>query len=97
MRTDFEPGNGRILKRKMFPNRGMGMERRIKFKKIRKPEPMYRAEGDTQETEIRPVDTDKKIFGMKPKTIIMTAAVIIIAIAVINYSKRGDANVGLEQ
>lgn len=99
-RIDFEPTNAYMLKAKMF-NGGATPNRFTKKKLIkkRKPEPPKRTlsvQGEEKYSDSEknyPVNMDKKIFGMRPKTLAIALGVIVGSIIILNMSGRGSEQV----
>lgn len=92
--SDFESNNGVLLKNGM---NGKDLrtpryqERRvIKRKIVKQPEVRLRMEDEghyNYEGETNyPINNDKKIFGMRPKTLAVTLGIIVIAIVIINMT-----------
>lgn len=92
---DFEPSNGNLLSQKMFSVGDVRIQSRQRRRKIKRPkiEKRLRMTGEeNKEFEGKtdyPVDTTKKIFGMKPKTLGIALGIVVISIWVI--SKTGGS------
>ncbi len=80
--AEFEPTNGNKLSRKMFG----ASPRRPKIRMVRRPVEIRLSSVDGEdETETNyPVDMNKKIFGMTPKTLAIALGVIVIGVLAIN-------------
>lgn len=97
-RLDFEPSNAYMLKTKMLK----GASPRNRFAKKRlipkrpKPEPRLSSASGGEEKYSQgeknyPVNMDKKIFGMRPKTLAIALGVIVAGIVILNISGKGSA------
>lgn len=86
---DFEPVNGELLGRKLlngndYTNRN---NRPIIRKRIIKQQPAMKitSPNSSFEGEAKyPIDDEKKIAGMKPKTLAVALGVIVVSILIMN-------------
>lgn len=86
---DFEPVNGELLSRKMlngndYTNRN---NRPIIKKRVIKQQPVMKitSPNSSFEGEAKyPIDDEKKIAGMKPKTLAVALGVIVVSILIMN-------------
>jgi hypothetical protein len=98
---DFEPTNGFMLKKRMLNG---GTKQRVKRsnrrEKIMTPKPKQKVsavEGDSKTSTYvegekdYPINMDKKIFGMKPKTLAIALGVIVGGILILNMTGKGEA------
>jgi len=94
---DFEPSNGKMLRRSVLPSSDLSRESRRRVVRIRPPrppapEPRYHADAQEETSapaQSQPVDTEnKKILGMRPKTILVVVLVVAIGIVGINMANR---------
>jgi hypothetical protein len=98
-RIDFEPSNAYMLKTKMLdggtPNRFDKKRLIPKKKKKQTPPPRtLSVDGDndkySENGKNYPVNMDKKIFGMRPKTLAIALGVIVGSIIILNMSGKGN-------
>lgn len=93
---DFEPSNSHLLAGKMFN----GRDARIVYVKRRpkpqpKPEKRINMQGSYKEPDGKtsyPASKEKKIFGMKPKTLAIAVGVIIVSIWVLKQTGSREAS-----
>lgn len=83
---DFEPTNSGLLSGKIL-NIHRGENRRIKttIKPIKNTPTMMVENTSNIDSDAKyPIEDEKKIFGMKPKTIALALGVIVVSILIIN-------------
>jgi len=102
--SDFEPANGHLIGRKMF-NVSDRRNRMVLVKKRRKPNEKkmkmkYETSFGFEGEQSYPVNSDKKIFGMKPRTLVVALGVIVISIFILKSTASTNvemANGGIPQ
>ena len=106
-RSEFEPTNGFMLKGRMFKSRDRRRfgKRKVMKRIVAPPQPRVSSvegqnNGYTEAQTNYPINMDKKIFGMQPKTLAIALGVIVVGILVLsrtNNPQQGVNNGGLQQ
>jgi len=97
-RSDFEPTNGFMLKTRML-NGGTKYKAKRSNRRERIMKPKLKTKissfegGSNNDSYINmvknyPINMDKKIFGMRPKTLAISLGVIIVSIIILNMSGK---------
>lgn len=86
---DFEPVNGGLLSRKMLNgNDYTNRNNRVPVKRIIKPQqPIMKIQNNMSSFDGEakyPLEDEKKMFGMKPKTVVLALGVIVVSILIMN-------------